>query len=348
MMKIFFSLVVLIISFVSAELTPWGESPIYLLIDNVPRWVEGRIRLLNASDSLNIGIGYAPTFSYNKDRIAYINSKGDVIVASPTKSDTLLRTPVRNNRPAISWDSSGNLYYAQKLHIIKLDTATKSIDTVFTFKAFDILKSWGWEEKLADSVDWKEKLNFIDGNVVDGQYAAFTLQLDGFSATIWYCEFSHDTCWPVMYQYQACQATLSYDNKYVGGTFFSHRVLSLYPVSHMNTDTIAYENGMVWIARFFKFGPDLVAWHDGYQCHLWNYVNSQHLWVRGQQAQLFDYIPLSPYAKIEKKKPISTATVLSSTIITYDVCGRKVSNPRTPGVYIQRAGKVTKKFVIMR
>ncbi len=347
-MRIILSLVVLMIGFVSAEMTPWGESPVYLFIDNVPRWAEGHIRIQNASDSLDIGIGYAPTFSYNKDRIAYINSKGDVIVVSPTQSDTLLRTPIRENRPAISWDSSGNLYYAQKLSIIKLDTATKISDTVFTFKAFDVLQSWGWEEKLVDSVDWKNKLNFIDGNVVDGRYAAFTLQLDGFSATIWYCDLTHDTCWPVMYQYSACQAALSYDNKYVGGTFFTHQVLFLYPVSPVDTDTIANETGMVWIARFFKFGPDLVAWHDGNNCHLWNYVNKQYLWARGHEAQLFDYIPLSPDIKTEKKKIARTTAALPAVIKTYDVCGRKVLSPRIPGIYIQRAGDVIKKFVIMR
>ena len=168
----------------------------------------------------SIGWGYSPTFSYGKDRIAYIDTLYNIIVTDLFKYDTVQTMSYKQRRPVLSWDTAGNIYYFQRLCIIKLDTATRNIDTVYTFTD----SSWFHEYCYRVSGDFctrEYEWQLIEGNVVDGKYVSFTMHRgDNVLNTVWYADIENNITKRIFTDNPFCQAALSYDNKKVYGMPF--------------------------------------------------------------------------------------------------------------------------------
>lgn len=249
-----------------SEITNFGNTPLYLWVDTTTSWIPGRIYV----NDKYIGYGSSPVFSYGKDRLAFINHNYYIVVTDGEKRDTISRLAYWAHNQTVSWDSSGHLYYTERLNIIKIDTSTKIKDTVYRFPVDYLVK-----QELEDPNN-----QLMEGNVdCSGNYAAFTLYA-GRSATynsIWYIDVNNKIEFLIMTKPASCQSALSYDNSLVAGTPYSHTSLRITPIHQglqpydsslsidMNlpsTQRILTAGGSFWVIRFMKFLPDFVLWYD--------------------------------------------------------------------------------------
>lgn len=295
-----------------------------------------------------IGRGTSPSFSYGKDRVAYIDS-ANILLYDGFKTDTLIKMGYYTSNITVSWDTLGRIYYPQKLSLVRLDTGTRMIDTVYTFK-HAIMDS---VNKANDTVyNWE----LCEGNIISEDEFAFTLRGE-FNRSV-----SIDKRYNVVYVRRAftCQTAMSYhygssylvytDNRHVNITFADNLYMNgdhgpycciFYYVS--NKENSSY-NRSIWTIRFFKHDHKFMSSFSFKENYSTLYRDNRIIdSIPGRV--LFDYIPHDGISSTENRIKSPTSP-FSGVVKTYDIRGRQVFNPRLPGVYFEKRGMKVRKFVI--
>ncbi|MBL8026365.1 MAG: hypothetical protein JNL74_08130 [Fibrobacteres bacterium] len=324
-----------------------GEDKITLLYvksNNPINWGPGTIFLNDDS----IGFGTTPTLSYDKKRIAYLDTNNVIRIFSGETTDSIYTLPFKRAKLTLSWDTSGNLFTTQELRIVKIDTSTKTCDTVYTFRDSSF---------LTPGYVW----HLSEGNVSNGSKACFTLNRgDNSYNRIFYIDIKKDTLIRAYTQNAACQAGISNDGNFVTGTYFGHTRCIVSKVSEIALG-FKYIKPLpdftVWQLRFNKFNDSLftfVSLGSGQKNSTITNFYGDTIIARIDSIELWDcYIPPG-YTTIAER--VSEAKYRIPPINTidavYDINGRRVSaacfkRART-GVYIIKSGKKFKKITILR
>jgi len=297
----------------------------------------------------SIGLGTSPSFSYGKDRIAYIDTLLNIHITDGI-NDRIINSIKQDStyhpiyHPIISWDSLGNLYHAEGLNVIKLDTETLKRSIIYTL-----------DDTIKICSLYRNEFQLAEGNIVNGKYGMFILNIAGISNEVVFCDFINKKYSFFLSNpdidgdyYASCQAALSYDLKYVSGTYFGHKFLEMRKIfldTFVVDSTLPEIEMQIWMTRFFKFDCNIVSnnnnSHKPNCSHIFNFYTGDT--VLTSDYQIWDYIPQN-INKIEKTRVISTIKRPYNNHY-YDIRGRRLyAKPTKAGVYFHNY----KKLIILK